>query len=212
VKRQEDPMTIKAAVVGLGILGALVTGSGSAIAQIQPDTNELHVYVGQLFGDNLTDRNVSGVVPELDDDFTYGVRYGRNFTQSWGLEISSGYSPSSATGVPGGDVGLDLGILDMDGVWHFTPRARTVGYLVAGVGYAIASLDDPIQGTVNGQPASIDDGGSFTLNAGIGVKFFPTKDFMLRGEARYRYIGSLLENFDDSLSTVETTAGVGWRF
>jgi opacity protein-like surface antigen len=209
---KEDPMTIKTAVVSLGILGALVTGSGPAMAQVQADTNELHVYAGQLFGDHLTDRSVSGEVIELDDDFTYGIRYGRNFTESWGLEVSTGYSPNSATGVPGGDVGLNLGILDVDAVWHFTPKARTVGYLVAGVGYAIASLDDPIQGTVNGQPASIDDGGSFTLNAGIGVKFFPAKAFMIRAEARYRYIDSLLEKFDDSLSTVETTAGVGWKF
>ena len=205
-------MTMKAAVVGLGILGALVMGSGPARAQVKADTNELHVYAGEMFGDNLTDRKVSGDEPKLDDDFTYGIRYGRNFTESWGLEISAGYSQSSATGVPGGDVDLGLGILDVDAVWHFTPRARTVGYLVAGVGYAIANLDDPIQGTVNGQPASIDDGGSFTLNAGIGVKFFPTKTFMIRGEARYRYIDSLLEKFDDSLNTVETTAGVGWKF
>ena len=205
-------MTMKATVVGLGILGALVTGSGPALAQVQADTNELHLYVGQLLGDGLTDREVSGAVPELDDDFTYGIRYGRNFTESWGLEISTGYSKSSATNVPGGDVGLGLGVLDVDVVWHFTPRARTVGYLVAGVGYAIANLDDPIQGTVKGQPVSIDDGSSFTVNAGVGVKFFPTKAFMIRAEARYRYIDSLLEKFDDSLSTVETTAGVGWKF
>src|SRR2546426_1065234 len=115
-------MTMKAAVVGLGILGALVMGSGPARAQVQADTNELHVYAGELFGDNLTDRKVCGEVPKLDD------------------------------------------------------------------------------------------GGSFTLNAGIGVKFFATKAFMIRGEARYRYIDSLLEKFDDSLNTVETTAGVGWKF
>jgi opacity protein-like surface antigen len=205
-------MTMKAAVVGLGILGALVMGSGPATAQVQADTNELHFYVGHLFGDQLTDRAVSGVVPELDDDFTYGIRLGRNFTESWGLEISTAFSPSSATSVPAGDVGLDLGILDVDAVWHFTPRARTVGYLLAGVGYAIASLDDPIQGTVNGQPESIDDGGSFTLNAGVGVKFFPAKAFMIRAEARYRYIDSLLEGFNHSLNTVETTVGVGWKF
>ena len=35
---------------------------------------------------------------------------------------------------------------------------------------------------------------------------------MIRAEARYRYIASLLEKFDDSLSTVETTVGVGWKF
>src|SRR6266571_7498955 len=120
---KEDPMTMKATVVGLGILGALMTGSGPARAQVQAGTNEVHFYVGQLFGDRLTDREVSGVVPELDDDLTCGIRYGHNFTESWGLEISAGYNPGTATDVPGGDVDLNLGILDVDAVWHFTPRA-----------------------------------------------------------------------------------------
>jgi len=205
-------MKIRASVVSLGILAALLMGTAPATAQVQAHKSEIHLYAGELFGDDLTDRAVSGQTPKLDDDLTYGVRYGRDFTDSWGLEVSVGRSPNTATRVPGGDIDLDLTTLDVDAVWHFTPKARVVGYLVGGAGYATSSLDHRIRGTVVGQPVSIGDDGSFSLNAGIGAKLFVTKSFMIRGEARYRYIDSLVDRFSNSLSTVETTAGVGWMF
>jgi opacity protein-like surface antigen len=87
-----------------------------------------------------------------------------------------------------------------------------VPYLVGGAGYAWAKLDSPILGTVNGQAVSIDDDGGFTLNAGVGAKYFINDRFMVRLEARYRYVDAVLDNFDDALSTVETSLGVGWQF
>jgi opacity protein-like surface antigen len=65
---------------------------------------------------------------------------------------------------------------------------------------------------VNGQPVSIDDDSGFTLNAGAGVKYFATDRFMIRFDARYRYMDKLVDNFDDSLGGVETTLSVGWKF
>jgi opacity protein-like surface antigen len=87
-----------------------------------------------------------------------------------------------------------------------------VPYLAGGAGYARANLDEPILGTVKGQAARINDDGGFTLNAGFGAKYYATGNFMIRLEARYRYVDSVLDNFDDSLNTVETTLGVGWQF
>ena len=50
---------------------------------------------------------------------TYGVRYGYNFTDTWGIELPhSGYT---VTNVVGGDIDLDLTTLDVDAVWHSTP-------------------------------------------------------------------------------------------
>jgi len=194
------------------ILGALMIGTAPAEAQIQPHKSEIHVYAGELFGDDLSDKAVSGRKPKLDDDLTYGVRYGYDFTESWGLEVSGGYSASTAKDVPGGDTNFNLGILDVDAVWHFTPRARVVGYLIGGAGYAIGNLDHRIGGTVAGTPVSIGGDSGFTLNAGIGAKFFATKALMVRAEARYRYLDRLVDKLDASLDTVETTAGVGWVF
>jgi outer membrane beta-barrel protein len=172
----------------------------------------LHVYGGELFGDKLTDRAISGRTPELDDDVTYGIRYAYNFTDTWGLEVSAGNTASSATKLAGRDIDLDLTTFDVDAVWNFPTASKFVPYLVGGAGYAWANLDSPIGGTVNGQTVSIDDDGGFTLNAGVGAKYFINDRFMVRLEARYRYVDAVLDNFDDSLSTVETTLGVGWQF
>ena len=205
-------MKTKATLVGLVASGLLVMGTAPAAAQVKADTSEVHIYAGKLFGDDLTDKDVSGRRPKLDDDVTFGARYGYNFTQAWGLEISAGRSPNQATRTPGGDINLGLTTVDVDAVWHFTPKARIVGYLVGGAGYAFSSLDHPIRGTVQGVPVSIGDDNGFTLNGGVGAKFFATQSFLIRVEARYRYVDRLVDRFDNSLSTVETTAGVGWAF
>ncbi len=50
------------------------------------------------------------------------------------------------------------------------------------------------------------------MNAGVGAKYFVNDRFLVRLEARYRYLDGVLDEFEDSLNTVETTLGVGWRF
>lgn len=205
-------MLKKMSVVGLGVAAALALSAGTASAQAREGTQELHVYAGQLFGDDLTDVRVSGRKPELDDDVTFGVRYGYNFTNNWGIEVSLGHSPNSAIGVGGGDIDLDLTTLDVDAVYNFNTGSKFVPYVLAGVGYAAADLDRPITGVVNGRTVSIDDDEGFTANAGIGAKYYATDRFLVRLEARYRYLDGIVDRFDDSLNTVETTLGVGWTF
>jgi len=111
-----------------------------------------------------------------------------------------------------GDVDLDITTVDLDAVWHWNTNTRFVPYLLAGVGYASADLDRPIQGLVSGQPVSIDDDSGFTLNAGIGAKYYATDRFSIWAEGRYRYVDGLVDAFDDSLNTFEPTLGVGWQF
>jgi outer membrane beta-barrel protein len=185
-----------------------------ALAQVQPNTHEVDVFVGALFGDDATDLAISGSTPELDDDVSFGARYTYNFTNVWGLELSAGYNPNSITGLPGGDVDLDLTTVEADAVWNFnlTPDSRLVGYLLGGVGYAIADLDRPIQGTFNGQPVSIDDDDGFTLNAGLGARYFATDQLVFRLEGRYHYFDKIVDNFDDSLNAFSTNLSVGWSF
>jgi outer membrane beta-barrel protein len=199
-------------LVGLAAVGALVLSAAPAAAQVQSGSQEVHAYGGELFGDDLTDTTISGRTPKLDDDVTYGLRYGYNFTDTWGIELSLGQSANSATGLASGDVDLDLTTVDVDAVWHFNSGSRFVPYAVAGVGYASADLDAPLRGTVNGGPVAIGDDSGFTANAGVGAKYFATDRFLVRLEARYRYLDGVLDNFDDSLNTVETTLGVGWSF
>ena len=199
-------------LAGLAALGALALNAAPAVAQVEANSQEVHAYGGELFGDDLTDTKISGRTPKLDDDLTYGVRYGYNFTSNWGIELSLGQSASSVTELAGGDVDLDLSTVDVDAVWHFNSGSRFVPYVVAGLGYASADLDAPIRGTVNGGAVSIEDDSGFTLNAGVGAKYFATDRFLVRFEARYRYLDGVVDNFDDSLNTFETTLGVGWKF
>jgi outer membrane beta-barrel protein len=197
---------------GMVTLGVLTLHAVPAAAEVRATTHEIHIFAGKLFGDDLTDTGISGRRPELDDDTFHGFRYGYNITDAWGVEASVDFSPTSATGVEGGDIDLDLTTLDVDAIWHFNTDTRWAPYLLAGAGYAWADLDGPITGSVNGRDASVDDDSGFTLNAGGGVKFFATGQFMIRFGARYRYLDTLTDKLDDSLNTYEATLGIGWRF
>jgi outer membrane beta-barrel protein len=199
-------------LAGLSAIAALAIHAAPASAQVQEGTQEVNVYGGELFGDRLTDREISAARPELDDDVTYGLRYAYNLTNSFGLEVSLGNTASSATKLAGRDIDLDLTTLDFDAVWNIDTGSKLVPYVLGGVGYAKADLDAPITGTVNGQPVSLDDDGSFTVNAGVGARYFVTDNVSLRLEARYRYVDAVLDDLDDSLNTFETTLGVSWHF
>src|SRR3954470_14174631 len=101
-------------LLGLASLGAASLISAPAFAQVESRSQEVSAYAGQLFGDKLTDTPVSGQVPELDDDVTYGFRYAYNITPNLALEASVGETPSSVTRLAGGDIDLDLSTLDLD--------------------------------------------------------------------------------------------------
>ena len=198
-------------LAGVAVAGALALQALPAMAQ-QAGKQEVHVYAGELFGDDITDRAISGQTPKLDDDITFGLRYGYNITDALGIELSAGRTPTSVKKVAGGDIDLDLTTLDVDAVWNFNNGTRFFPYVVAGVGYASADLDHRITGTVGAQPVSITDDDGFTLNAGVGAKYFATEHLIIRAEARYRYLDKVVDRFDNSPGTVETTLGVGWQF
>ena len=206
-------MLTKKRLIGWAAFGALAVTAVPAMAQVTAGSQEVHAYVGEAFGDDVTDRRINGRVPKLDDDLTYGLRYGFNFTDSWGLELSLGQTNTSVTGLSGSDTDLDLTTFDVDAIYHFNPGARFVPYVVAGIGYASADLDRPILGTVSGVgPVRIEDDNGFTLNAGVGAKYFLTDTVSLRLDARYRYLDKVVDRFDDSLNTFETTLGIGFKF
>jgi outer membrane beta-barrel protein len=196
-------------LVGIGLLAS----AAPAMSQVTAGSQEIHVYVGETFGDDLSNRRIDGRKLELDDDVTYGLRYGYNFTDAWGLEVSLGRTNSSVKGLAGRNIDLDLTTLDVDAIYHFNTRSRFVPYVFAGVGYASADLDRPITGTAGGiGPVRINDDEGFTLNTGFGAKYFVTDNVSLRLDVRYRYLDKVIDRFDDSLNTFETTLGVGFKF
>jgi len=198
-------------LAGVAALGVLALEAVPALAQ-DAGKQEVSVYAGALFGDDLTSQAISGRTPKLDDSFTYGLRYGYNITDQFEIEASLGETPSTVKNLAGGDIDLDLTTLDVDAVYNYRNGTRFTPYAFAGVGYAIADLDRNILGTVGATPVSIKDDDGFTLNAGLGARYQATDHLFLKAEARYRYLDKVVDHFDQSLNTVETTLGVGYQF
>jgi len=209
-------MNNRATVLSLAILSLTAT-SGSAFAQTREQSQEVEVYAGQSFGDDLLDNKLSGRSPKLDDHVTFGARYTYNFTKRWGIQVGTGFTPTRVVNLAGGDVDIDLWTLDTDVVFNFTPDLvvgghRLATYAVAGGGYAQAKLDRPLVGTVGGAPVAIDDDRGFTANAGLGAKFYITDKVFTGIDVRYRYLDKLVSRNDNSLNTADATLSVGYRF
>jgi outer membrane beta-barrel protein len=198
--------------VGLAAVIALALHGAPAAADEQGHTQSVEIYGGEMFGDNLTDRSVSGRTPRLNDNAVVGARYNYNFTDMWGVQLSGGYSPNRAAGVASGKDNLGLTTVDLDAVWNVTPHFPIVGYVVAGAGYAWANLNSPITGLINGRPAVLRDSYGFTANLGVGAKYYVINNLYVDVEARYRYLDRLVSDSNQHLNTTETTVGIGWRF
>jgi opacity protein-like surface antigen len=203
---------VKYAVSGFVLVAALLLQSAKAVAQEQARTQSVEIFGGELFGDKLTDAPVSGRNPRLNDDAMAGLRYNYNFTDMWGVQLSSGYSWSRASRVPVGENKLGLTTVDLDAVWNITPQFPFVAYAIAGAGYAWANLDTPITGTINGRAVALTESNGFTANAGIGVKYYVSSNLYVDALARYRYLDRLVSASNQHMNTTEATLGIGWRF
>jgi len=204
----------KYAVVRSALPGmiALALQNAPAMGQEQARTQSVEIYGGELFGDKLTDAPVSGRNPRLNDDALAGIRYNYNFTDVWGVQLSSGYGWSRASRVQNGENKLGLTTVDLDAVWNITPQFPLVAYVLAGAGYAWANLDSPIAGERIGRAVVLTDSNGFTANAGIGVKYYVSNYLYIDALARYRYLDRLVSDSNHHLNTSETTLGIGWRF
>jgi len=196
----------------LSVLAALTLESARAVAQEQARTQSVEIFGGEQFGDNLTDAPVSGRTPRLNDNAVVGARYNYNFTDMWGIQLSSGYSWSRAARVASGKDDLGLTTIDLDAVWNITPQYPVVAYVVLGAGYAWANLDTPITGEINGRSVVLTGSNGFTANAGIGAKYYVNNNLYVDVLGRYRYLNGLVSNSNQHLNTAETTLGIGWRF
>jgi opacity protein-like surface antigen len=196
----------------LPAIAALALHGAPATAQEQARTQSVEVFGGELFGDKLTDAPVSGRNPRLNDDALAGIRYNYDFTDMWGVQLSSGYSWSRASRVPVGENRLGVTTVDLDAVWNITPQFPFVAYVLAGAGYAWANFNTPITGVSNGRAVDLTESSGVTANAGIGVKYYLSGNLYVDALARYRYLDRLVSSSNQHMNTAETTLGIGWRF
>jgi len=198
--------------VSVVVLGSLALGRSPALGQIIAGSQELAVHLGTITGDELTQTAISGKTPELENAFAVGVGYTYNVTRHWGVEGRYIFSPSTAENTPRGDIDLYLNLLDANVLYYLNPRDPVVAYGTAGIGVAVASLDENIVGTANSQAVTLEDSAGVTFNVGGGVKYFLAEPFFLRADARYRFIGELVDSLENELNTAELTVGIGWNF
>jgi outer membrane beta-barrel protein len=201
-------------LVTLGVAGL---HAQLAAAQMRPSSQDAQIYVGEMFGDRLTETPLSGMTPRLNDNVTFGARYTYNFMKQLGAQLSVGYTPTRAEHAASGNSDLGLTTVDLDAVWYVIPELSLAGhkfsaYTVAGVGYAWADLDRDLSGFSGGRPVTLTDSNSYTFNAGFGAKYYLMDNLFVDFDARYRYLNRLVSNLGQSLNTEETTLGLGYQF
>jgi opacity protein-like surface antigen len=204
-------------VVSLGLVTIALAAlhEEPAAAQTSASSQDVELYVGEMFGDRLTETPLSGSAPRLNDNETFGGRYTYNFTNQFGAQLSAGYTPTHAAYLPGGDSGLGLTTLDLDAVWYAIPDHSLAGhgfsaYAVAGAGHAWANLDRTLFGFAGSQPVT--DSNGYTANAGLGAKYYLWDNFFVDFDSRYRYVSKLTSVYGQGLNTAETTASLGYQF
>jgi opacity protein-like surface antigen len=210
-------MSYRIIMLGLVTLGVAALHGAPADAQQHAGSQDVQIYAGEIFGDRLTETPLSGRPPLLDDDPVFGGRYTYDFTDHWGLQLSTGYSPSRTGYVLGGESDLGLTTLDVDVLWNLTPGFTLddhslVPYTEVGIGYAWSDLNHPLYGVAGTALVVLDDSNGYTANVGLGAKYYMTDNFFVDFDARYRYLSRLINNDGQGLNTAETTLSLGYQF
>ena len=188
-----------------------------AAAQTSSSSQDVQLYVGEMFGDRLMETPLSGDTPRLNDYVTFGGRYTYNFMKQLGIQLSAGYTPTRAAHVPSGDNDLGLTTVDLDAVWYVLPDYSLAGhkfcaYAETGVGYAWAHLNHNLFGFAAHRPVTITDSNGYTANAGLGAKYYLSDNFFFDFDARYRYLSKLTSDYGKGINTAQTTLSLGFQF
>jgi opacity protein-like surface antigen len=189
--------------VALLALAAALAGAGAATAQLRSGTVEINPFAGYLFGgtfsrdrDFHTEHNLDRGRIDLDDDVTYGGRFGYNLTSLFQFEAQ--YSRTETHFVERrrhfddqrlGDLRIDYFLAYA--TFNFGHR-RFVPYVTIGAGGA--NLVPDVPGTLSKSEVR------FTSSAGGGVKIFVTPHFGLRldGRAYSTWLGDHSHVFCDA--------------
>ena len=144
---------------------------------------------------------------ELDEDLTYGLRFGRRYAGSWGWQIgASWFDVADSQGFSGADVDAD--VIHVDLAIAYYPMEDSGFHLFFGPGFASGNVDVP------GTREEISDD-VFSAHAGLGYEIDVARNFYVKPDARIRWYE--LEGFGedggrDNQITYEAAIAIGWRF
>jgi outer membrane protein len=165
----------------------LIVSAAAAVvsAQVREGTVEISPYAGYLFGGEFARGTTSLFTArvDVDDDATYGLRFGYNVTDNFQMEVQASRTDTkfvSNNDELFGSGGDNFGDLRIDyllgyGTFNFGHR-RAVPYVTVGAGVARLDPDVP------GRNARRDT--RFTASLGIGVKTFVNPHFGFRFDGR----------------------------
>jgi Outer membrane protein beta-barrel domain len=171
--------------VAIGFLSILAATVAAASAQVREGTVEISPFAGYLWGGEFA-RGTTSVFDtrvDVDDEVTYGIRFGYNITDAF--EIEGQWSHTGTNFVTNDDSlfgpgGSELGDLDIDYWMGYVTfnfgHGRAVPYVTLGAG--VANLDPDIPGVNTNSDTR------FTGSLGGGVKVFFNPHFGLRFDGR----------------------------
>ena len=177
-------------MVGL-LLGLVILGVPSAASA---EGWNVQLFAGYFFPE------------ELDEDLTYGLRFGHRGGGNWGWEVAgSWFDVADSQGFSGQDVDADL--VHVDFSLNYYPGGGQF-YFFGGPGWVSGNIDVPTVTTDLSDDA-------FTLHAGLGWEANVNDSFFIPIDARARWYE--LEGFGpdggkDSQLTYEASVGLGFRF
>ena len=175
-------MKLRVAIVVSSIVAGM---AATASAQVREGTVEISPFAGYLFGGEFARGTTSlfDTRVDVDDEATYGLRFGYNITDTFELEAQWSHTGTEFVTDDDelfGDDGEDLGELDIDyflGYLTFNfGRGRAVPYVTLGAGVANLDPDIPF--------ANTESDTRFTGSLGVGVKVFVNPHFGFRFDGR----------------------------
>ena len=140
-------------------------------------------------------------IDQLDNDITYGVRFGGRPAEQWGWNISAGFLDLKQNNTqPLNDIiGSANGyFVDLSGIWYIAGSDFGV---FGGLGWGTVDID--FRGTTRDES---DD--ALTYNYGVHYAWNFGESYLLKPEIRWRkFDGDTYEKTDE-----EYTVAFGWRF
>lgn len=184
----------------------------ATLAAVSADTAEIELHAGWYFPDEQGNESL--------DDLVYGVRFGYNFVERFGMQLDIShfdtedefrFDPDGTGGVAPFNAHFEYDQLmaDISLEWQVNPDDMAVFQLYGGPGYVWS--DSQISG-----PGFKGDGdfNTWSLHAGVGVQIGITDRFYIRPDARGRWFdadddSSFDEDEQDQIDW-EASVAIGW--
>jgi opacity protein-like surface antigen len=198
-------------LIAFSIIASLAFVGSAAAIGAAGGQKEIEVYGGIFTSD----------IEFLDEEATFGVRFGGNLTDRFNLQVQLGALPLDAdfnSDIWSGDADLDSWVFEVSAGLNLRPGKRWNPLLFGGIGYVSAEGDGVL--TRKGDGLTIDfshlEEDSFTVHAGLNSKIYVTDNFYVRPGTRVRWYEAredfeeLGEKFDVDEFDIEYTLGLGW--